>query len=128
MLMVCPLTGNTEARVADARSHEERGFEAGLVLVAHHHEGEGDIAAQRQPTHVCLRDAEAAQQVVEVLDEVLVRIGIRLLEHARGRVAAMIVGDHPVPAGEVAHLGLPRAIVAAELVAPHERKAAAASS
>src|SRR5688500_18835382 len=88
-------------------------------------EVESDIAAQRQPAYVCLRNAEAAQQVVEVLDEVLLRVRIRLLEHARGRVAAMVVGDDPVTAGEVAHLGLPRAIVAAELVAPHERKATA---
>jgi hypothetical protein len=66
-----------------------------------------------------------AQQTEEILDEDVLGIRARLRRDARRRVAAVIVGDDAIPAREVAHLGLPGAMIAAELVAPHERSARA---
>src|SRR5207244_220491 len=68
------------------------------------------------------RDAELTQEMVEILDEGEVVVGRAVGGHARRGVAAVVVGDHAVAPREVAHLRLPRAVIARELVAPDERK------
>ena len=69
--------------------------------------------------------AEVAQQSEEILDEDVLGVRDRIHRNARRRVAAVIVGDDAIPAREVAHLGLPGAMIAAELVAPDQRNARA---
>src|SRR6267378_2656111 len=61
--------------------------------------------------------------MVEILDEGEVVVGRAVGGHARRGVAAVVVGDHAVAPREVAHLRLPRAVIARELVAPDEGKA-----
>src|SRR5580765_2340031 len=53
------------------------------------------------------------------------RIALEILRHVGRRVAARVVGDAAVAPREVTHLGLPTAVVAAELVNEHDRHASA---
>src|SRR3989475_5023427 len=83
------------------------------------------VGAHRAAGDVGLADAEPAEELVHVLDQRLLGIRVRVLRYLRRRVAAGGVGDDAITPAEVTDLLLPRPVVAAELVTPHQREALA---
>src|SRR5207249_7248270 len=82
-----------------------------------------DVGAHRAAGDVGLADAEPAEELVQVLDQRRLGIRVRVLRYLRRRVAAVVGGDDAITPAEVTDLLFPRPVVAAELVAPHQREA-----
>ena len=81
--------------------------------------------AHREPDYVRALDAERIEHAADVVPCARLRITLDVLRHVRRRVSAGVVGDAAVAAREMAQLRLPAAMVAAELVNEHDRRAGA---
>ena len=78
-----------------------------------------------RPTTCARCDAERVEHAADVVARARLRVALEVLGHVGGRIAARVVGDAAVAAREVAHLRLPAAVVAGELVHEDDRRAAA---
>jgi hypothetical protein len=68
--------------------------------------------------------AERIEHTSDVVARPRLRVALEILGDLRWRIAARVVGDAAVATREEAHLRLPAAMVAAELVHEHDRGAA----
>jgi len=84
---------------------------------------EGDVAAHREPHEVGLSNAEAVEEPLHVLRELLQSVGLR--GRAGLPVAAGVVAQDAVAALERAHLLVPHREVAGERVAERHDRALA---
>ena len=83
-------------------------------------------SAHRKPDDMRLVDLELVEHVYRVIDRAPLRIFLDRIRNLRWRIAARIVGDAAVAAGEIADLKLPGAIVAGEFMDEQDRPAGAA--
>jgi hypothetical protein len=74
---------------------------------------------------VRLVDLQAVEDAADVVTGARLGIAGRVLRHLGGRPASRIEGDATVAPREIAHLRLPAAIVAGELVHEDDRRTAA---
>ena len=86
---------------------------------------QGREPAHRQADDVRLVDLQAVEHAADVVAGARLGIAGRVLRHLGGRPASRIEGDATVAPREIAHLRLPAAIVACELVHEDDRRAAA---
>src|SRR6185295_1886812 len=75
--------------------------------------------------HVSLVDPERIEHGTDIVARARLRISLEVLRHVGRRIAARVVGDAAVASREVTQLGLPAAVVAAELMNEHDRRAGA---
>ena len=73
--------------------------------------------------HALARCRAPSSTQQDVVAAALLRIALDVRWHVRRRIAARVVGDAAVAAREMAHLRLPAAVVAGELVHEHDRRA-----
>src|SRR6266567_8325314 len=82
-----------------------------------------DCATHRQSTDVRLWDRERIHEAAKILDRLLLRVRRCVVRYAGGRVAAIVIGDHAIPAREEANLVLPALPASGKLVAEDQRVA-----
>src|SRR5262245_40175388 len=88
-------------------------------------EVQDDAAAHRETDEVRALDAEVVDQRAQVFDQQLLRVQLGIGRNARGWKPALAVRDTAIQAAEGAHVQLPGAVVAAELVAKDDGEAGA---
>jgi hypothetical protein len=108
-------------RAVAAARHGNRG----RAVAVRHPEVQRGKRAHGKADYVRALDAERVEHAADVVPGAGLRVALEVLGHVGRRVAARVVRNAAVAARKVAHLRLPAAVVAAELVHEHDRRAAA---
>jgi hypothetical protein len=99
-----------------ASRHHERARHLGIPEAKVQHR----VSAHRQAADMGAWDAEMRHHAAQVLDRGVLRERRRIAGDVGRRVAARVIRDHLVAAGEEANLRVPAAAIPRKLVAQHE--------